>query len=218
MKKLLLAVCCVFSMNAYAESGSMERFMTSLLNEAGKKISKIDFPSDQKTTQVKAPTDQKIEVAFSPKQGGEELVIKAIRSAEKSIRLAGYSFTSAPITQALIAAKKRGVDVKIVVDFRNNFAQCSDNKRGCSGAHAVAAAVTAGIDARVVSRYPIFHHKFIVVDGKHLETGSFNFSAAAEKSNAENVLVLWNNPQVADTYLTQWDKHWAEGEKAPMAY
>jgi phosphatidylserine/phosphatidylglycerophosphate/cardiolipin synthase-like enzyme len=51
----------------------------------------------------------------------------------------------------------------------------------------------AGIPLRVVSAYTIHHDKYIVVDGKHTETGSFNFSQAAAKSNSENVLVVWND-------------------------
>lgn len=193
--------------------------MEMAFNKAGEKLAKMELPTDQGTSVSRAaPSAQEVEVAFSPNQGGEALVIKTIRSAKKSIRLAAYSFTSKPVVEALIAAKKRGVDVKIVVDYKNNFAECANNSRRCSGSHAVAGAVNAGVDARVISKYAIFHHKFIVVDDTHLQTGSFNYSAAAHKSNAENVIVLWNNPAVAKTYTEQWNKHWAEGEKAPMAY
>lgn len=227
MKKLFLAVCCFFSLSAHAQGTAFDRLVEmavtkggEVLAKGGDAIGKMDLPTVQGTSSSQSvPAGQKIEVAFSPNQGGEALVIKAIQSAKKNVRLAAYSFTSKPITQALIAAKKRGVDVKMIVDHKNNFDGCGNGStKRCSGAAAVSAAVNAGIDARVVSKYAIFHHKFIVIDGTHLETGSFNFSAAAEKSNAENVLVMWNNPQLAETFLAQWNKHWAEGEKVPMAY
>ena len=41
-----------------------------------------------------------------------------------------------------------------------------------------------------------------MVDGRHVETGSFNFTVSAAKRNSENVLVLWNNPTLANRYIT----------------
>src|ERR1035437_7092396 len=57
-----------------------------------------------------------LEVAFSPNGGATDLVIKVIHSAKTSIRVLAYSFTSAPIAQALVEAHKHGVDVQVVVD------------------------------------------------------------------------------------------------------
>ena len=54
------------------------------------------------------------EVAFSPHGGAAELVVKTIGDARKSIRVAAYGFTSKPIAVALLDARKRGVDVKVV--------------------------------------------------------------------------------------------------------
>ena len=56
------------------------------------------------------------------------------------------------------------------------------------------------------------HDKFIVVDGVTVETGSFNFTSAAERSNAENVVVLRGVPDVAAKYEENWAKLWGESE------
>src|SRR5689334_22361350 len=48
------------------------------------------------------PAAGTIEVAFSPSEGSEHLVIKAIDSAKREIRILSYSFTSAPVTKALL--------------------------------------------------------------------------------------------------------------------
>lgn len=45
-----------------------------------------------------------------------------------------------------------------------------------------------GVPVRVDYRYAIMHDKFIVVDGETVEEGSFNYTAAAENKNADNVL------------------------------
>ena len=50
----------------------------------------------------------------------------------------------------------------------------------------------------------------MVIDGTTLETGSFNYSAAAAKKNAENVLVLFNVPAITATYDKEWYKLWNE--------
>ena len=136
-----------------------------------------------------------IEVAFSPEAGAEALVLKVIGSARQTIRLAGYSFTSPAVVRGLLDAKRRGVDVKILLDDKGN--------RGQTSVAAMNLIISAGIPLRVVSAYAIHHDKYVVVDGKHTETGSFNYSQAAAKSNSENVLVIWDNPAVAGRYLAQ---------------
>ena len=134
-----------------------------------------------------------IEVAFSPEAGAETLVIKAISGAKHSIRLAGYSFTSPTVVRSLIEAKRRGVDVRVVLDDGGN--------RGKANIGAMNLIAGADIPIRVTSAYAIHHDKYIVVDNLHTQTGSFNYSQAAARSNSENVVVMWNNPPVASQYL-----------------
>ncbi len=138
------------------------------------------------------------------------LVIKFIGSARKTIRLAGYSFTSPSVVQALIDAKRRGVDVRLVIDDKGN--------RGKANIAAMNLAVGADIPTRVISTYAIHHDKYIVADGLHVQTGSFNYSQAAAKSNSENVLVVWNNSKVAASYLVHWESRWIKGTAIEMSY
>ena len=149
-----------------------------------------------------------IEVAFSPDQGAEDLVVKFINSAQKSLRVAAYSFTSKPIAEALVSARKRGVDVQIVVD------KSQKQERYTSATFTA----NSGIPTRVDSQYAIFHNKFIVADETHVETGSFNFTASAAHRNAENVLLIWNNPQLAKAYLAKWQGYWSESENYDPRY
>jgi phosphatidylserine/phosphatidylglycerophosphate/cardiolipin synthase-like enzyme len=130
----------------------------------------------------KAPATGVIESAFSPDAGSEELVLKVINSSDHSIRLAAYSFTSPSIVKALLAAKKRGVDVRVVVDAKGN--------KGKSNVAALNLLLNADIPTRIISTYAIHHDKYIVSDEKHVQNGSFNYSQAAAKSNSENVVVM----------------------------
>ena len=153
--------------------------------------------------------DSRIQVGFSPDAGAEALVLEVIASARHTIRLAGYLFTSRPIVGALIAARRRGVDVRIVLDERGN--------RDAASRSAIRRVASAGIPVRLISAYPIHHDKYIVVDGRSVETGSFNYTHAAAHANSENVLVLWNNPQVAAQYLAHWQSRWAQGVDVELA-
>jgi len=142
------------------------------------------------------------EVGFSPGGSAEALVVKLIDAAHSSILCAAYEFTSHPITRALIAASRRGVKVSLVVDAREARGRYSE----------VRELSQEGVFVRVDSRYEIFHHKFLVVDGQDLETGSFNYTASAFKHNAENVLVIWNDRPIAAVYASEWHALWDQSD------
>lgn len=167
---------------------------------------------------VAAPAGQQIEVGFSPKQGAEEIVQKVINSSTKSLRVAAYSFTSAPVVSSLLAAHKRGVEVAVIVDYRNNFVEGCSDRGACKGKHAVSTLVNAGIPVRVIDKYAIFHHKFVLADSKHIELGSFNYSASAATRNAENAMAIWNNPEVVAIYAGKWNTYWSEARQPPLDY
>lgn len=58
----------------------------------------------------------------------------------------------------------------------------------------------AGIAVWIDSAHGLQHNKYVVIDDSTVITGSFNFSAAAEKRNAENPLVLVGRKDIADAY------------------
>ncbi len=148
-----------------------------------------------------------IEIAFSPNGGATELVVRTIESAKSSVRVAAYSFTSAPIAKALVAAKARGVDVRVVVDKSNATARYT----------AATFLANQGVSVRLDYQYAIMHNKFVVADGDTVEEGSFNFTAAAESKNAENVMVL-HDAAIAGRYAAEWERLWAESEDLAPRY
>ena len=75
-----------------------------------------------------------------------------------------------------------------------------------------------GVPVRLNGNYAIHHHKFMVIDGENLETGSFNYSAAATNKNAENVLLLWHVKPLAEIYRKEWQRLWDESEPLKPAY
>lgn len=148
------------------------------------------------------------DVGFSPRGDSLQLVLQGINSAKKTIHVAAYSFTSKPIAEALLNAAHRGVDVRVVADQKSNSGKYS----------ATTYLANHNVLVRLDGKYPIFHHKFMVIDGNTLETGSFNYSAAAANKNAENVLILWNAPEIATTYDKQWLYLWNEAQPLQSRY
>lgn len=154
------------------------------------------------------PAGTSFEAGFSPSQGALDVVLKGIRTARTQILVAAYSFTSKPVATALVDAQRRGVKVFVVADQ-------AENSKGYSATTFLA---NAGVPVRLNGKYSILHHKFMVIDGEHVQLGSFNYSSAAVSKNAENVLLLWHAQPIADVYSVEWKRLWDEAVPLAKAY
>jgi phosphatidylserine/phosphatidylglycerophosphate/cardiolipin synthase-like enzyme len=143
-----------------------------------------------------APEPGAVEVRFSPDGGCTQTIVSAIRQAKTSIHLQAYSFTSAPIADALIQAHQKGVQIGVILDKSHRSERSSVAPRLHS----------AGIPLWIDPRHAIAHNKVIVVDRERVLTGSFNFTKAAEGSNAENLLSI-RDPALASLYVQNWETH-----------
>ena len=139
---------------------------------------------------------------FSPKGGCTQAVVDALGSAKNTVLVQAYSFTSAPIAKALVDAHKRGVDVQVILDK-------SQRTERYSSATFLA---NEGISTYIDAAHKIAHNKVMVIDGKTLITGSFNFTKSAEEGNAENLLVISNAPDLAQRYTSNWKEHLGHSE------
>lgn len=137
-----------------------------------------------------------IAVYFSPKGGCTEAVVRELDAAKESVLVQAYSFTSAPIAKALTDAHKRGVKVQAILD------KSQQTEKYSSATFLRNAGVPTFIDAK----HAIAHNKVMVIDGKVVITGSFNFTKAAEESNAENLLVI-RDAVLAAKYAGNWEEH-----------
>ncbi len=123
--------------------------------------------------------------------GIENHLIYFINSAQKSVYLAGFEFSIDSLTEALIEAAGRGVDVRIVYDSEHADINHIDRVR------------KAGIPAIPDNRSAYMHNKFVIVDGKCVWTGSFNFSLNAAYRNNENAVYLCSL-DVAENYTQEF--------------
>ena len=130
---------------------------------------------------------------FSPKGGCTEAVVSELANAKQTVLVQAYSFTSAPIAKALVDAHKRGIKIQVILDK-------SQRTEKYSSADFVS---HARIDTFIDSKHAIAHNKIMIIDSAKAITGSFNFTKAAEESNAENLLVL-EDPKLAAEYAANW--------------
>lgn len=142
-----------------------------------------------------------IEVHFSPKGGCTEAVVRELGAARATILVQAYSFTSAPIAKALVEAYKRGVKVEVILDKSQRTEKYSS----------ATFMVNMGIPTKIDAQHAIAHNKVMVIDGATVITGSFNFTKAAEESNAENLLVI-RSSELAAKYTANWQAHAAHAE------
>jgi phosphatidylserine/phosphatidylglycerophosphate/cardiolipin synthase-like enzyme len=150
-----------------------------------------------------------IEVYFSPRGGAANAVIKEIDAAKTSILVQAYSFDYLPIAEALAAAKRRNVQVSVLLDKEKT----KDEKPA-----AVNLLVHSGISTRLDGIHHTAHNKTIILDGQTVVTGSFNFTKHSEQENAENLLVI-RDKALAEKYTANWKTHAEhsttyEGERA----
>jgi phosphatidylserine/phosphatidylglycerophosphate/cardiolipin synthase-like enzyme len=136
-------------------------------------------------------------VHFSPKGGCTEAVVGELRKARREILVLAYSFTSKPITEALIDAHRRGVKVDIVLDHSNEKEPHTD----------LPVLLEHGPKPLIDDRHAIAHNKVMLIDGRTIVTGSFNFTHQAELENAENMLILKGHPELVNQYRANFEAH-----------
>jgi phosphatidylserine/phosphatidylglycerophosphate/cardiolipin synthase-like enzyme len=127
---------------------------------------------------------------FSPKGGCTEMVVRELKRATKEVLVLAHRFRSEPLAQALLDAKMRGARVEILFDRNNEQDPGSD-------LHVFA---HQGLAPLIDTASPVAHNSVILIDGRVLLTGSFDFTREAEEENADNLLVLRGHPDVLQAY------------------
>ena len=161
-------------------------------NASGESLQKISQKlTARQTSEVANPSNSTITAFFSPKGGIEQQILTSLAAAVETIEMAAYAFTNENIGVALIDAIKRGVKVSMVMDR-------SETKGPQASLHDELE--KAGSAIRLISPHGgIMHDKFIIVDGKNVEWGSYNYTGRAEDTNFENATFL-SNDNLAQKY------------------
>ncbi len=140
-----------------------------------------------------------IRVYFSPSDGAEQAIIAALQGAQTVVYAALYQLTDPEIAQAVLEVSRRGLEVLILLDD-----EPSRGSKGCL-------LVSEGISVKQYVDSGIMHHKFAVIDGTKLITGSYNWTTSAQTRNEENLLVI-ESPELAAAFEHEFQKLWNSGK------
>ena len=134
---------------------------------------------------------------FSP--GAEQEIISLIDTADSSLDVEIYVFSSQDVMDALIDAKNRGVNVRVIMEKRtmsNTNQETFDYLRN------------NGVEVRWASTaYKLTHSKFIIVDGKKVFVGSHNFSNSALNYNREASVIITG--EAVEEFIRVFEQDWS---------
>jgi len=142
-----------------------------------------------------------VEVYFSPDDGVARHIVDVISSARQSIIFMAYSFTSDPISEAVLESAGQGVSVRGVFEEEQTLSNEGTEWDRLKD---------AGLDVRRDGNPGQMHHKVFVIDGETVVLGSYNFSANAEKRNDENLLII-HNADLAQQFMQEFEGIYARG-------
>ena len=158
--------------------------------------------TDQDPQARYSASSARVDVFFTPDEDATAKILSAIAKAKQEIRVQAYLFTSRKIANALIRAHGAGVSVEVIVD-REQMER--------DGTPMVGELTAAGVPVFVDGVHAAAHNKIILIDSNSerpvVVTGSYNFTVAAQTKNAENVLIIRNNRQLARNYHQHYEEH-----------
>ena len=133
------------------------------------------------------------ELHYSPEERLDAIDATLIATAKSSIDLASYALTDSLVIDALDAAARRGVAIRIVLDPRERhdfvgLGDLSDNVRLKRGG-------------------PFMHLKAYSIDGEVLRTGSANFSTSGENAQ-DNDLIVIRDKNAAAKFDAHFERMW----------
>ena len=141
---------------------------------------------------------------FSPNRGSADVVIGFIDHCNQTIDAAVYAITHDGIAEALIRAHRRGVKVRVLMDYQMSTSKYADDEK----------LEAAGVAARRDTQSGLMHHKFMVGDGKAVATGSFNWTKGADRRNAENFVII-RLSYVIRSFGQEFEQVWTKNEPTP---
>jgi phosphatidylserine/phosphatidylglycerophosphate/cardiolipin synthase-like enzyme len=154
---------------------------------------------------VLAACKQKQVICFSPEGNCDLQVVALIDRAVSKLDVIIYSFNRVSIVDAVLRAKARGVNVRLIVDA----SQIGEPREVLQLRRVLA----AGVPMKRDTHQGIMHMKVVVRDNQEFLTGSFNFTNNATENNDENLLV-WDCQRLALVYVTKFDALWAKFKDA----
>jgi len=137
------------------------------------------------------------EAWFAPGDACLDRLHGLLRGATSSLDVCVYTVTDDRIAAALLDAHRRGVAIRLL----------SDNVKSTDLGSDVDRLEQAGIPVAVDRGPGHMHHKFVVVDGRTLGVGSYNWTRSAATENHEDLLVT-DHPDLVEAFAAEFETLW----------
>jgi phosphatidylserine/phosphatidylglycerophosphate/cardiolipin synthase-like enzyme len=152
-----------------------------------------------------------VKVFFSPNGGAHDAILKELKEAKSTIDVAMYILTDRELSKALIMAKDRGVNVRILLDSKS-AEEIGYSKHHFLSEKQVAVKLDNTHKSYGDKHEGIMHNKFAIIDNKVLITGSYNWTHSAEELNDENLLIIKESKTLIRKFCEEFTKLWNRSE------
>lgn len=136
---------------------------------------------------------------FSPGSDCLDAILREFERAKERADVCVFTITDDRIRDAMLAARRRGVEIRVITDNDKSMDEGSD----------VEPLRRAGVEVRVDETEAHMHHKFAVFDGQRLLTGSYNWTRSAARYNQENV-VITDDASLVSSFTREFERLWTE--------
>ena len=154
--------------------------------------------------------ESRAQLYFSPEDRLDQVVEQAIDQAQHSIHVAVFSMRLSWLTDALLRAHERGVEVFVVTDRKQSITTNEDERLVEAGVPVIEA-------LNETSPFTAMHHKFAIIDGTTTLVGAYNWSYTATFWNYEDLVVIRDDAEVAAAFEGEINRLWRRyGDPAVM--
>jgi len=147
---------------------------------------------------------------FAEPQAGITPVLQLIGEAHKSIDLTMYELTDQQVESALVAAEKRGVEVRVLLNHKDPFETSSPN------ASAFSYLVEHGVQVRYAPSYlSLTHQKTLTID--NATSAILTLNLAGDYSSTRDFGVIDSQPADVASIVQTFDADWASKHTSPSS-
>ena len=143
-------------------------------------------------------TNRSTQVYFNPGNACHEALFTCLKEARSCLDICVFTITDDWITYEIRLAASRGVSIRIITDNEKAWDPGSD----------IYDLADSGMQVRQDTGREHMHHKFAIIDGVKVITGSFNWTKGSCR-NHENMIVC-ADPVVVAAYRQEFDYLWDE--------
>ena len=143
-----------------------------------------------------------VEVLYAPNDAPLDRIVTLYQRAKRYIYVSVYGFTYPRAVKALVAAKKRGVDVRMLTD--------QERTQEIKQHTALQTLRLAGIPIRVNQHEGLMHLKQVVIDDEISASGSMNHTTSGNSYNDERLDIITDHAvslKAREHFLSLWNDH-----------